>query len=242
MEKLKITDPSEDGAPLYRQLADRIRNMIKAGEIAPGDALPSERKLEDVTGTSRVTIRKAIRELVDEGILSRRHGAGTYINYEIEQHGDELTSFTQDTQNRGESASSIWLSKSTSLPTQDESEHLKISLSTPVVRLGRLRLANGEPLAIEHAVIPQSLLPDLSQVDHSLYAALKIFGNNPIKGTQKLCASLATPTEAGLLAIRENSEILRIERNTFLADDTPVEYTRSAYRGDQYSFVMDLHL
>ena len=239
--KLKKLVASNE-VPLYIQLAENIRQLIIDGEVSAGDALPSERELKNVTGTSRVTIRKAIRVLVDEGLLSSRHGAGTYINSEIEQHGDALTSFTQDAIGRGEDSSSVWLTRSTSMPTQDEAKHLCLNLDAHVARFGRLRLSNGEPLAIEHAVVPLSILPDPSLVTDSLYSALSAYGKQPTKGNQKICASLATPTEAGLLSISENSEVLRIERNTFLADGTPVEYTRSVYRGDQYVFVTDLHL
>ncbi len=237
----KIEPNSCDEMPLYEQMADNIRQLIVAGEITAGEALPSERKLIEITGTSRVTIRKAIDQLIDEGLLFRRQGAGTYIAEQIEQSGEELTGFTTDAKHRGESPTSLWLVRTVATPTEDEARHLSISLGDRVARLGRVRVSDGEPLAIEHAVVPIALLPNPDSVQESLYSILKKNGNHPVSGTQKLCAALATPTEAGLLSISENSEILRIERNTFLADGTPVEYTRSAYRGDKYAFVTELH-
>ena len=117
---------------------------------------------------------------------------------------------------------------------------LEIAPDAVVARLGRVRLANGEPLAIEHAVVPAAWLPDLESVGNSLYEALQASGARPVSGTQRIRASLATPTEAGILAIQEKSEILRIERLTRNAKGTPVEFTRSAYRGDRYDFVSDL--
>lgn len=232
----------EKGIPLYVLVANRIRQLILDGEMSVGNALPSERRLTEMTGTSRVTVRKAISQLVDEGLLKSKRGAGTYIAYQIEQSGEELSSFTEEAKTRGEEPSSVWLVKQTGLPTEEEAKCLSISTSTEVIRLGRLRLADGAPLAIEHAVVPLSLLPDLNDLHDSLYEALRKNGNHPVSGKQKICASLATPTEAGLLSIEEKSEILRIERSTFLADGSAVEYTRSAYRGDQYAFMMDLHL
>lgn len=227
--------------PLYIQLANNLRRLIADGKMATGDALPSERMLTELTGASRVTVRKAIEQLIDEGLLLRRQGAGTFVAPAIEQSGEDLTGFTADAKGRGEQPASIWLVKSTATPTEDEARNLQISQSQQVVRLGRVRLSDGEPLAIEHAVVPTSLLPDPSQVGESLYQALARNGNRPVKGRQKLRASLATPTEAALLSIQENSEILRIERHSFLSDGTPVEYTRSAYRGDRYVFVTELH-
>lgn len=241
--KLKKRDPnSPSETPLYKQMADNLRKLIIDGEMSAGDALPSERKLIEMTGTSRVTIRKAIEQLIDEGLLFRRQGAGTYIAEQIEQSGEDLTGFTDDAKNRGESPTSLWLVRRIASPTEDEAKLLNLGARDSVVRLGRVRLSDGEPLAIEHAVVPAVMLPNADAVGESLYEVLRKNGNHPVSGTQKLRAALATPTEAALLSIRENSEILRIERKTFLADGTPVEYTRSAYRGDRYTFTSDLHL
>ncbi|RME68281.1 MAG: GntR family transcriptional regulator [Alphaproteobacteria bacterium] len=237
----KIGPDWDASTPLYIQLANNLRRLIFDGKMATGDALPSERMLTELTGASRVTVRKAIDQLIDEGLLLRRQGAGTFVAPAIEQSGEDLTGFTADARSRGASPASIWLVKSTATPTEDEARNLRIGQSQQVVRLGRVRLSDGEPLAIEHAVVPVSLLPDPSQVGDSLYQALAKNGNRPVAGTQKLRASLATPTEAALLSIQENSEILRIERHTYLKDGTPVEYTRSAYRGDRYVFVTELH-
>jgi GntR family transcriptional regulator len=230
----------KDATPLYIQLANNLRRMIATGELEHGGALPSERTLSEMTGASRVTIRKAIEQLVEQGLLLRRHGSGTYLAPRIEQRGSELTGFTADAANRGAAAGSIWLIRSLSQPTEEEAGILRIATNSEVARLGRVRLANREPLAIEHAVVPAHLLPPVEQIGQSLYAALDVKGHRPVRGEQRLRASLATSVEAGLLSIAENSEILRIERRTYLADGTPVELTRSAYRGDRYDFMTQL--
>lgn len=231
----------DNSSPLYIQLANNLKQIILDGKMSSGDSLPSERMLTEITGASRVTVRKAIGRLIEEGLLLSRQGAGTYVAPSIEQSGEELTGFTDDAKDRGEAPASIWLVRSIASPTEEEARHLKIGISDPVVRLGRVRLSDGEPLAIEHAVVPAALLPSPDSVGISLYQALEKIGVCPVKGTQKIRASLATPTEAALLSIHEDSEILRIERHTFMEDGTPVEYTRSAYRGDKYVFVSDLH-
>lgn len=237
----KIGPEWDSSAPLYIQLANNLRQLIFDGEMETGDALPSERRLTEITGASRVTVRKAIEQLIDEGLLLRRQGAGTYIAPRIEQSGDELTGFTADAESRGESPATIWLVRTTANPTEDEARLLKINIGDQVVRLGRVRLSDGEPLAIEHAVVPAAFFQDPNNIGNSLYEALGKSGNLPVKGTQKIRASLATPTEAGLLSIHEGESVLRIERHSFLDDGTPVEYTRSAYRGDKYVFVTELH-
>ena len=103
-----------------------------------------------------------------------------------------------------------------------------------------MRLSGGEPLAIEHAVVPADCLPDLSTIGDSLYEAMGRSGFRPTSGTQRVRASLATPTEAGLLSVRQNSEVLRIERLTRIPGGRVVEFTRSVYRGDRYDFVTEL--
>jgi len=210
IDKIAKLDLDSSGKALYLQLADDIRRLIRDGEISPGDVLPSERRMRDLTGTSRVTIRRAIQQLTSEGLLSSRRGAGTYINHGIEQRSDDLSSFTEYAKDHGDDSASVWLIKAVAVPTQDEAKHLQVGISEPVVRLGRLRLLNGEPLAIEHAVVPLFMIGDLESIDNSLYSTLRKNGYSPAKGNQKIRASLATPTESGLLSIGEGSEVLRI--------------------------------
>ncbi len=226
--------------PLYLQLAEVIRNQIRDGEIRTGDALPSERELSDTVGISRVTVRKSLDILLREGLLSRRHGSGTYIAPRIEQPAALLAGFSADMANRGQAPGSVWLEKATGLPTPDEAMTLGLAPGQAVHRIARVRTADGEPLAIERAVIPAQYLPSLSDLGASLYAALEARGARPVRGLQRLQASLATPQEAKLLSLPAGAAILRIERRGFLANGAAVEFTRSAYRGDRYDFVTEV--
>lgn len=240
MIREKLTTSPDDATPLYLQLANKLRAHIKGGGIDAGDALPSERDLSQLTGMSRVTIRKGIDKLIEEGLLFRKQGSGTYVAQRIEAAGSRLSGFSDDARSRGESPGTIWIMKTYAAPTEEEAGMLEISATAKVARLARVRLSRGEPLAIEHAVIPARFLPDLDQLGESLYHTLDQLGFRPVSGTQRIRASLASPTEAGILSVRESSEILRIERLTRLSDGTPVEFTRSAYRGDRYDIVSDL--
>lgn len=238
----QIVSENRSDIPLYKQLAGEIRLLIENGKVSKGDLLPSERVLTEITGASRVTIRKAISELIDEGLLFRRQGAGTFIAQGIEQSGEELSSFSSDTLSRGAQPSSLWLIKTIAKANSEEANLLKIAVGEEVLKLGRVRVSDNEPLAIEHATIPLRLIGAPELIEDSLYDALNKRGNRPVDGTQKIRASLASPIEAGLLSISEGAEVLRIERHSFLKDGTPVEHTRSVYRGDKYVFVTDLHL
>jgi GntR family transcriptional regulator len=231
---------SDEGTPLYLQLARSLREHISSGGIAPGSALPSERDLSEMAGMSRVTVRKGIEQLIDEGVLVRKQGSGTFVARRIEAPGAKLSSFSDDTRSRGEDPGVVWIYKSYAQPTEEEAAALNVLPTARVARLGRVRLAGGEPLAIEHAVIPATFMPDLESLGDSLYEALEKHGYRPVSGTQRVRASLATPTEAGILSVEQNSEVLRIERKTRIPDGRIVEFTRSVYRGDRYEFVTEL--
>lgn len=238
-----MADPAtltyDDRTPLYLRLAGRLRAEIAGGALLPGRALPSERDLSGRTGLSRVTVRKGIATLIAEGLLVRRAGSGTFVAPRIEAKGAQLSSFSDAARARGEAAQSIWVLKAIAEPTAEEAAALTLPAGAAVARLTRVRLADGEPLAIEHAVVPAVLLPDLAAVE-SLYAALEAAGARPASGTQRLRAALATPTEAGILGIAEHAAVLRIERCSLAIDGRPVELTRSVYRGDRYDFVTEL--
>jgi GntR family transcriptional regulator len=236
----KLAGRQADSTPLYIKLANSLRTHIDGGGIAAGGALPSERDLCEITGMSRVTVRKAIDTLIEEGVLFRKAGSGTFVAHRIEAPSSVLSGFSDDARKRGDKASVLWMFKTYAMPTDEEAAALEIPQTTEVARLGRVRLLAGEPLAIEHAVIPARFLPALEDLGDSLYATLGARGFRPVAGQQRIRASLATPTEAGIFSVRQNSEVLRIERLTRLADGTPVEFTRSAYRGDRYDFVSQL--
>jgi GntR family transcriptional regulator len=232
--------PGHEHSPLYMQLAQRLRQEILEGQIQSGEALPSERDLCALLGASRVTVRKAIELLIEEGMLSRRQGSGTYVTPRIQAPGSFLTSFSEDAKARGEATSTYWLEKKQGPASEEEARLLELEQGASVLRLSRVRMADGEPLAIENAVIPAEMLPELEALGQSLYTALAERGNRPINGQQKIRAALAGPTEAKLLGVDEGCEILRIERLTRRADGRPVELTRSAYRGERYEFVSEL--
>jgi GntR family transcriptional regulator len=227
-------------SPLYMQVAATLRAQIVEGRIKTGEALPSERDLSAIMGASRVTVRKATEMLIDEGLLSRRQGSGTFVTPRIQAPGSFLTSFSEDAQARGETADTRWITKVIDDASDEEIRVLDLAPGAKVARLNRVRMVGGEALAIENAVVPADMIDEIETMDPSLYKALSERGNRPMTGQQKIRAGLAGPTEAALLDIPEGSEILRIERLTRRADGHPVEFTRSAYRGERYEFVSEL--
>ncbi len=226
--------------PLYLQLAETLRARISSGQVRTGDALPSERELTALTHLSRVTVRRAIDTLLREGMLSRRRGSGTYVAPRIEQPLSVLAGFTNEMENRGAVPGSLWLERVLTRPTPQEAMTLGLSPDAQIVRVSRVRTADGEPLAIETAAVPAAFLPSPDLIENSLYAALTARGFMPTRGLQRLQATLANPDEAALLCVPVGAAILHIERRTFLANGTAVEFTRSSYRGDRYDFVTEV--
>ena len=146
-----LKESSQSGAPLYLQLRKSIEDAVNRGLIGPGDALPSERDIASKADISRVTVRKAVQDLVKGGILVQRHGSGTFVAprmERVEQSLSRLTSFTEDMARRGMAVRSAWLDRGLYAPSPDEMMVLGLSSSELVARVARLRIANDTPLAI----------------------------------------------------------------------------------------------
>jgi len=233
------------GGRLYKDVALALQGEIEQGRFADAQVLPGERTLCEMYEVSRTTLRKAIVELIAAGVLFHRHGAGTFIHRatpRVDQPSSRLTSFTQDMELRGFVASSQVLEKGVFLPTPEEAMMLGAGPNERVFRLRRLRLASQTPMAIENAVVPLRFLPDWDRFEGSLYDALSRHGHRPMRGLQRLRATLLGPEDAAELGVEAGSPTLYIQRIAYLADGACVEFTRSWYRADTYDFVSELAL
>ncbi len=230
----------ESATPLYRRLERGIRNAVDDGCLGTDDALPSERDLANTLGVSRITVRRAVRALVDDGLLTQQQGAGTFVSSQLVQPLSALTSFTEDMSARGMVPGAQWLDRSISAATPDEVAALDLHQGAQVTRLYRLRTANERPLCVEHTALPSAYLPDPDSVDVSLYELLSERGFRPVRARQTLRAELLNIEQARLLTVPTGSPCLHIERLSFLADGTPIEFVSSYYRGDSYSFAVEL--
>jgi GntR family transcriptional regulator len=227
-----------DSAPLYLQLQRVLRQAIEANVLTAEEALPAERDLADAFEVSRVTVRKAIDGLVDAGLLTRKHGAGTFVAARVEKSFTAITSFSEDMLARGRHPHSEWLARSEGSVTPEEAMALGLSPGTRVFRFTRIRYADEASMALEYSTIPASCLSSLDAVEESLYAALG--GARPVRGLQRLRAVLFTPEQADLLGIEAGAPGLEIERRGYAQDGRTVEFTRSFYRGDSYDYVAEL--
>ena len=227
--------------PLYQQLQRALRGAIENGIIGPDDALPPERDLAETLGVSRITVRKAIDELVDDGLLIRKQGSGTFVSNRVEKNFTKLTSFSEDMRARGREPRSVWMNRAEGTVTPEESLTLRSSPGTPVFRFHRIRYADDAPMAIEYATVIASCLTSLDEVESSLYEALERTGNRPVRALQRLRAVLLTAEQAKLLKAQERDAGLLVARVGYLKDGRAVEFSQSFYRGDIYDFVAELN-
>jgi GntR family transcriptional regulator len=226
--------------PLYQQLQRSIREAIQNRVLNPDDPLPAERQIAIDLSVSRITVRKAIEGLVEEGLLESRQGSGNFVSTRIEKNFAKLTSFSEDMRSRGRKPHSVWLKKTEGTVSPEEALTLGLSPGTPVYRFHRVRYADDAPMAVEIATIIASCLPSLGTVNDSLYEALERVGTRPARALQRLRAILLTAGQAKLLHAREGDAGLLVERLGFLSDGRAVEFSQSFYRGDVYDFVAEL--
>ena len=227
-------------AHAYVRLRQSIQQAIEAGTLESGHALPSERELASALALSRVTVRKAIGGLVEDGLLVQRHGAGTFVAERIVKSFSKLTGFTDDLRARGLKPRVEFLERSIGAVTPEEALALGLSPGARVIRLRRLRFAADKPLALENTAVPQAILKDAKSVKLSLYEVLERMGCRPTRALQRLRAVALDAAEARLLGLPAGSPALSIERRAFLEDGRAVEFTQSLYRGDAYDFVAEL--
>lgn len=233
------------GGPLYLQLKRWIENAVARGAVKAGDALPSERDLAAKVDVSRVTVRKAVQQLVRDGVLVQRHGSGTFVapqQNRVEQSLSQLTSFTEDMARRGMAVRAIWLDRGIYVPSPEETMILGLSPGERVARIERLRLTGDAPLAIERATLSSLTLPDPEAITSSLYEHLEASGNRPVRAIQRIRAANLGEDDARLLQIPAGAAALYVERIAYLPSGKVVELTRSVYRGDTYDFVAELRV
>lgn len=226
--------------PLYQQLQHVLRQAVDTQVLGPDAALPPERDLAKEFSVSRITVRNAIDGLVNEGVLVRRQGCGTFVRSRVEKNFSKLTSLSEDMRARGRNPRSVWLRRSNGTVTPEEALALRASPGTPVYRFHRIRFADDAPMALEYSTVLASCLRSPDAVESSLYEALECIGNRPVRALQRLRAVLFTAVQAELLHSKEKDAGLLVERLGFGKDGRTIEFTQCYYRGDIYDFVAEL--
>jgi GntR family transcriptional regulator len=232
----------DDGPrPKHVQLSDVLAELA-ARDLGPDAAIPSERELMTTYDVSRATVRKAIDSLVAGGLLHRIQGKGTFVaRPRVESHL-HLASFSDDMRRRGLEPSTRLMLVDEERPPAEVSRSLRLGARGTAWRVDRVRLADGQPMAIEQGWYPQHLLPDLDTADltgslYTLFAAR--YGLVIDAAEQTLWGEAAEGATARRLEAPTHTPLL-VFRRVSSAAGTPVEHVVSRYRGDRYQVHMNL--
>lgn len=232
---------ANSAVPKHEQLR-RILLELCAADLHPGDMLPSERKLVETYGVSRITVREAVGQLVTDGVLERAPGKGTFVARSPVRSDLHLASFHEDMRRAGARPSTKLILATESAPPPAIAEALHINRGAPAYHIKRLRLANELPISIDDGWYSPQLLPGLlrESLTESLYELLSHrYGVLINQAEQTVSAGSANPVDAELLKIRASDPVLVFDRVS-LSDSRPVEFARSTYRGDRYQLRMHL--
>jgi GntR family transcriptional regulator len=231
--------------PLYWQLAEQLRARIAAGEYAEGAQLPTEEALGQAFGVSRITVRGALDRLTAEGLLRRERGRGTFVAAPpVEQSLSGLTDFAEDMTAAGLQPSSIVVEMVEEPATEAIATALALPVGTPITRLERLRLADGQPLAFDSTYLPLRygrLLTRATLTTETIYQQLASgYGITALSGRYTLEATGAPEPIAALLGIPTGAPTLLLGRTSLTPDGAIIYYQRRYYRGDRVRYRLEL--
>lgn len=227
--------------PLYFQIYDHIQQQIRSGNLTPGDQIPAEMDLMKEYNVARITVRHAISELVNEGVLERKAGKGTFISKpKIDRTLVNVTSFSSRLEAIGLHASAKLLSQEVIAAPVNIAQELKVEVDSPILFLNRLRLSDGDPLVLERVYLSLTRFPGLENQDlesNSLYNLLKDKYNvTPVNSKKTLEIVTANLEESRLFGASSPHTPLFLLRAVVHGTDHPIEYVKILMRGDRFRF------
>lgn len=239
---------STEGIPLYVKIRESLRQQIALGELERGQKLPSEDELAAQYGVSRMTVRQGTADLIDEGLLYRRHGVGTFVTLpHIERDHSRLTNFFENSNIHGIHAKASIIEFEVILATHHIAQALLLEPDDLVIHIKSLRQADDVLVTLYDAYIPHRIFSGLIKEDptdfdvQTLWSEFQKLGYPVKRAVQKLEARLADQDLAKVLKIPAGAPILFKERTVYAENGTPVEFTYCYNRGDMYSLTVTLN-
>jgi GntR family transcriptional regulator len=227
-----------DFTPRYYEIEQSLRG--RAAALDPHSPLPSEAQLCEEFGVSRMTARAAVQRLVQDGLVYRVPGRGTFVAApRANRTAGHILSFSDEMRRKGRVATSRVIERQRRPATEAELRRLGVR---DVVVLRRVRLADGKPLALERAVFPADRVSDALDADlerASLFDSLVTAGLVPTSGSAALTAEAATTEDARLLRVRKGAPLLVERRLIHDQHGKPLEWTESRYVGSRYGIDVD---
>lgn len=231
--------------PLYFQLQESLRVEIESGELEPGAQIPSERELCRLYGVSHATVKRALGNLVQQHLLYRIRGRGTFVaRPKIQKDPRRIQSFTEEMRTLGYLVKSKVLDARVVPADAVIADKLQVQENEPITLIRRLRHASDRPITLQSSYVPVAYCPALLQEDlsGSLYEVLRRHGLRPERAQEVYTAAALNHAEAELLDIRVGSPALRCERTTRGSNGQVIEYVESVLRGDLYQVTVELTL
>ena len=235
-----------DGVPLYVKIRQSLRENILNGSYKRGEKIPSEEELSAQYGVSRMTLRHSINDLIDEGLLYRRQGVGTFVaHHHLARDHSRLTNFFENSRMDGLQVSEKVLDFRQIPAKYQVAKALNLKEADPVICIKTLRFIETEPITVHEAYIPMALFGDLLNMDiesqsQDLWGFYERCGYKVKRGVQRLEARQADEDLAELLSMQVGAPILYKERTLFSEDGTPIEFLYCFNRGDMYSITVSL--
>lgn len=231
--------------PYHYQLRELLRGEIQTGRWKVNDRLPSERELCETHNLSRTTVREALDALVNDGLLRREKGRGTFVAAPKILEGllESPTGFTDSMRRQGYRVVTKVIRVEVRPPHPSIAHELHIAVDDPVVHIDRLRIILDEPVLVVTSYVPYKICPELVNEDlthHSLYDLLQNkYGLKIARARRFLESIAANESEAQWLGIKPGSPLMLIESTAYLEDGTPVECFKAVHRGDRTRFLVE---
>jgi GntR family transcriptional regulator len=232
--------------PIYHQLYELLRDKILNGEWKSGDLIPAESELISHYGVSRITVRQAVDKMVNEHLVYRERGRGTFVSYpKYKTDVMRMIGFEEDMQQRGMTPSTRVLVAKIVPVSRLTAERLKINLGDDLAFIRRLRIADGEPISLDDVCLAYQYCPGIldghDYASESLYEVLEKQYNIRIeRAEQSLSAMVASKELSHLLEMPANQALMFAERVSYSQINMPVEFRRIYYRADRYMFQHEL--
>lgn len=229
--------------PLYFQISRRLEAAVDAGELVPGERLPNEIELAESLAISRPTMRRAIEELVENGMLTRKRGVGTQVNDIQVRRRVALTSLHDDLAAAGRTPQTRVLRFDADHFDRHAARALGTAPHDALMYCERLRLADGRPLAILRNWLP-GRFNDITVAElqtHGLYALLGERQGRPAVAKQRITARSATSAQAALLDVKRNAPLISMQRTAFDGAGQAVEFAENLYRADNYAIEVTVY-
>jgi GntR family transcriptional regulator len=240
-----MANQMKPGIPLHEQISSWVREEITSGRLEPDAQLPSEHEMCERFGVSRVTVRRALQTLDADGLIYRRPGLGSFVcERRMAQGLVRLTDFAQDMARAGIRATSRVLGQATEPCPAHVAERLGMAAGAPVLRLDRLRLGNGQPIALDRTwVAPYyaHLLDGHDLSRETIYRVLeREYGIPALSGRYRISAASADEETAPQLQVGAGEALLVLERTTRTVGDRAIYFQRRFYRADRMAYELEL--